>query len=398
MNNKRPLINFLILSVLLAFFLLFSPSYFVRYVSLFFIGSALLINIYVLIIPRFIKVRHVDSVVRGIKLQEMVIRLEVKNVSPIPIPYFTVTDQTGELFAEEYSFMVNLRPMETKIIRFVCKGHQRGEYFLGPVQMKGSDPLGYLTWKKRIDTRQRALVYPSIYRMDLINDRGLPSGSLNINNKMYEDVTQFRSLREYVPGDDMKRINWKASAKTNKLYTMEFDSTLYFPVLIVLNFSFDDYPVRYRNLLVERAAEVAASLAFYFANLKQEIGFVTSGAGTAQEANEEGVIQVQSKSGYEHAQEILEVISMLKARKGAADFNDLLFRAGSSISMGTRVIVVSPHIRESQAQTLIAAQRKGTNIQVLQLESSTERRDEDFVRGALRVISIRESGQEAIHE
>ena len=294
--------------------------------------------------------------------------------------------------------MVNLRPLETKTLRFVCKGHQRGEYFLGPVQLKGSDPLGYLNWRKRIDTRQQALVYPSIYRMDLVNDRGLPSGNININNKMYEDVTQFRSLREYVPGDDMKRINWKASAKTSKLYTMEFDSTLYFPVLIVLNFSFDDYPVRYRNLLVERAAEVAASLAFYFANLKQEIGFITSGSSGPDDTEEDGLIRVQSKSGYEHAQEILEVIAKLKTRKGSADFNSLLFRTGSSMPMGSRVMVVSPHIKESQAQTLIAAHRKGTNIQILQLESSSERRDEDFVRGALRVIPIRETGQEAINE
>ena len=398
MNNKRPLLNFLLLSALLAFFLLFSPSYFVRYISLFFIGTAILINIYVLVIPSFIQVRHLDTVVRGIKLQEMVIRLEVKNVSPIPIPYFTLTDQTGELFAEEYSFMVNLRPLETKVIRFVCKGHQRGEYFLGPVQIKGSDPLGYLNWRKRVETRQRALVYPSIYRMDLVNDRGLPAGTININNKMYEDVTQFRSLREYVPGDDMKRINWKASAKTSKLYTMEFDSTLYFPVLIVLNFSFDDYPVRYRNLLVERAAEVAASLAFYFTNLKQEVGFITSGSSGADDISEDGLIRVQSKSGYEHAQEILEVIAKLKTRKGSADFNSLFFRTGSSLPMGSRVMVVSPHIKESQAQTLIATKRKGTNIQILQLESSSERRDEDFVHGALRVIPIRESGQEAIHE
>ena len=398
MNNKRALINFIILTVGLLFFLFFSPSYYIRYICLFFIGAAVLINLYILLIPTFIKVRHVDSTVRGIKLQEMEIKLEVRNISPIPIPYFTLTDSTGELFAEMYSFMVNLRPFETRIIKFICKGHQRGEYFLGPVQLKGSDPLGYLTWKKRVETRLRALVYPSIYRMDLKNDRGLPAGSLAINNKMYEDVTQFRSLREYVPGDDMKRINWKASAKTNKLYTMEFDSTLYFPVLIMLNFSLDDYPVRYRNLLVERAAEVAASLAFYFADLKQEIGFVTSGAANEQEGNEEGYISVQSKGGYEHAQEILEVIATLKARKGGADFNSLLFRAGSSIPMGTRVMVVSPHIREAQANTLIAATRKGTNIQVLQLESASERRDEDFVKGALRVISIRESGQDTINE
>lgn len=398
MNFSRSIVNFLLLCVVLIFFFLFSPSYYVRYISLFFIGAGIVTYLYSMVIPLFISVRHVDPIVRGIKLQEMEIKLEIKNTSPIPISYFTLTDGTGELFAETHSFMVNLKPFERRVIRFICKGHQRGEYSLGPVQMKGTDPLGYSSWTKRIDTPMKAIVYPSIYRMDLINNRGLPAGSISVNDKMYEDVTQFRSLREYVPGDDMKRINWKASAKTNKLYTMEFDSTLYFPILIALNFSFDDYPVRYRNMLIERGAEVAASLAFYFANLKQEIGFATTGSTSVRASEQAGILGVQSKAGYEHAQEILEVIAKLKPQTGKADFSSLLFRAGSSIPLGTRVMVVSPRIREEQAQSLIAAHRKGINIQVLQIESTSERRDEDHIKGALRVISIKEMGQDTIHE
>ena len=77
MNNKRPLINFAVMAALLAFFYLFSPSYFVRYIALFFVGSALLINLYVLIIPFFVQVRHVNTVVRGIKLQEMGLALSI---------------------------------------------------------------------------------------------------------------------------------------------------------------------------------------------------------------------------------------------------------------------------------------------------------------------------------
>ena len=63
-----------------------------------------------------------------------------------------------------------------------------------------------------------------------------------------------------------------------------------------------------------------------------------------------------------------------------------------------RNLVESATITEAQANTLIAATRKGTNIQVMQLESSTERRDEDFVKGALRVVSIKQTGQDTINE
>ena len=181
---------------------------------------------------------------------------------------------------------------------------------------------------------------------------------------------------------------------------MEFDSTLYFPVLIVLNFCFDDYPVRFRNQQIERAAEVAASLAFYYADLKQEIGMVTSGTvARGPRTNEEGdYVSVQRKSGYEHAQELLEVVAKLKSVRGNADFSGLLFHAGSSIPMGTRVFVITPPVSESQAQSLISARRRGMNIQVMQIESSSERKTEDFIRGALRVVAIKELSQETIYE
>lgn len=398
-TNSKRIIGYIVLILVLLVFFLFSPSR-VRYVSFFFIGAIVLTFLYGRLIPLFLTARHQDDVIRGIKLQHMLVRIQVHNRSFLPISFFTLGDTTGEMFAERYNFLVSLGPLETQTITYRIRGDRRGEYFIGPIKLKGTDPLGLYSWTKRIESPLRAIVYPTIRQVDLLNRQGLPAGSLKINDKMYEDVTQFRSLREYVPGDDMKRINWKASAKTSKLYTMEFDSTLYFPVLIMLNFCYDDYPMRLRNQMVERAAETAASLAFYYAELKQEIGFITTGTTQTESAATTAgdLLVVQGKSGYEHAQEILEVIAKLKTVEGRADFNSMLFRSGSSIAMGTKVLVVTPRVSEEQAQSLIGARRKGLNIQVLQLETSGERRDEDYLRGALRVIPVKEMGQDTIHE
>lgn len=398
-NNSRRIVGYILLILVLLFFFLFSPSR-VRYVSFFFLGAIALTFLYGRLIPLFITARHEQDVIRGIKLQHMTVRLELRNRSFLPISYFTINDTTGELFAERYNFLANLGPFEKRTITYDIRGDRRGEYFLGPLRLKGIDPLGLFAWTKRIESNMRVIVYPTIRSVDLKNKLGLPSGNININDMMYEDVTQFRSLREYVPGDDMKRINWKASAKTTKLYTMEFDSTLYFPVLIMLNFCFEDFPVRMRNQVIERSAEVAASLAFYYADLKQEIGFVTTGTTTTESAASSTgeLLVVQGKSGYEHAQEILEVIAKLKTVDGRADFNTMLYRSGGSIAMGTKVLIVTPRASDIQAQSLIAARRKGLNIQVLQLESSGERRDEDLLRGALPVISVKDTAQDTIHE
>ena len=387
MNNRRSTIRILALVIPALFFYLFSQSYLIRHLSLFFIALSVFATLYVIVIPRLIEVRRLDSVVRGIKFQEIAVRIQLRNTSPIPIPYFTLTDQTDGLFAEASSFGVSLRPFEKKTVVFNCKGHRRGEYSLGPVGLSGSDPLGVLLWKRRVETYLGAIVYPSIHRLDLTNERGLPAGNIHTHNRIYEDLTRFRSLREYVAGDDTRRINWKASAKTNRLYTMEFDAALYFPALILLNFSLDDYPARYRDLLIEQAAETAASLVFHFADLKQEIGFVTSGIFSSRDEPEASLLRIPARAGYESAREILEVIARLKTEGGSADFNDLLWRGNRSVPMGTRLAVVSPRLTESQSAALITAQRKGATVQVLLVESPLAGRN-GAERGALSVISV----------
>jgi uncharacterized protein (DUF58 family) len=385
---------FIFLAVFFAFFLFFSPVDFIRYITLMIIGVIAVNIFYSLIIPRFITVSRIEDTVRGIKLHDIELKLRVKNKSIFPIPYFTVADTWGRLFSTEGTFLVRLGPYETKTVTYPVRGHKRGEYSVGPVKLNGSDPFGFFKWAKKIEAYGNVIVYPTIHRMDLFYSKGLPSGSLPIDNKMYEDVTQFRSVREYVPGDDMKRINWKASAKNNKLYTMEYDATMYFPVLTVLNFSQEDYPRRYRETLMERAAEIAASIPFYYATLKQEIGLISTGLPKDEE---EGYTIVPIKAGYEHAQGMLEHIATLKPSPGHIVFNDILYKSGVNLPMGVKVMVVTPPLKEDQAQSLIAARRKGLNVQVLQIESIMEKEETNILKGSMSVISIKELGKEIIH-
>lgn len=377
----------------LVFFFLYTPVPFVRYITALYLVVVLLAFIYTRVLPYAIVVTRVDDTQRGIKLQDIELRLRVRNRSILPVPYFTVADAHGQLFTRSDNWLVNLRPFEEREVSYTVQGQHRGAYELGPVTITGDGPFGLFSWRRSIDVPGTVVVYPSIHRLDLIYRQGLPAGSLPIDNKMYEDVTQFRSLREYVAGDDMKRINWKASAKTDKLFTMEFDSTLYFSVLVVLNFCRDDYPKRQRESLVERAAELAASVPFYYTQLKQEIGFISTG----NLPGEGGYATAPIKAGYGHAQGILELISRLEPVDGHADFNAMLYQSGIAVPTGTRVIVVSPTFSQSQADVLIAAERRGMNLLVMQIESQVERVQDEYFAGALNVIPIGRIGGETIH-
>ncbi len=377
----------------LAFFLAFTPVRIVRYFAALAILLVVASYVYTRILPHAITVSRVNETERGIKLQDIDLRLRVRNRSILPIPYFTIADAHGQLFTRSNSWLMSLGPFEERVVEYTVQGQSRGEFALGPVTTEGNGPFGMFAWGQQFEARGSVIVYPTIHPLDLMYNQGLPSGSLRINDKMYEDVTQFRSLREYVAGDDMKRINWKASAKTDKLFTMEFDSTLYFPVMVVLNLCRNDYPMRQRESLTERAAEVAASIPFFYAKLKQEIGFVSTGGIPGST----GYTTAPIKAGYGHAQRILELIAKLSPVDGHADFNEILYETGVSIPMGTKVIVVSPPFRQPQADVLIAAKRKGMNLLAFQIESQMERAEETHVSGAFPVVSVRRLEGETIH-
>lgn len=380
------------LLVVAALLFLFTPLRVVRVIALLILLVYAVAFLFVRLAPRGLKVSRAEELSHAMKLQTFDVTLTLRNRGVLPVPLVTVTDLPGSLYTASASAIVSVGAGEERGIAYRAQGRERGAYELGPVTISGRDPFGLLSWSRRIELPGRVVVYPTIHRLDFVVRRGVPSGTLAVADRMYEDVTRFRSLREYVPGDDVKRINWKASAKNNKLFTTEFDATLSAPVLTVLNFSRDDFPRRQRESLLERAAELAASVPFHFSALDQQVGFVTSGRAPGGE----GPLIRATGAGYEHAQGILELIATLEPSDGHADFAALLYRSGVTAGTGMKIIVVSPPPRREQADVLVAARRKGTNLMLVQVESQVERTEDAHVAGALPIVPVRSIGGEPI--
>jgi uncharacterized protein (DUF58 family) len=259
------------------------------------------------------------------------------------------------------TYFLKLRGGERRVLAYQVEGLRRGEFEIGPVLMSGSDPLGFFPWKISLDLKTRIIVYPRVYPLRLIDNQGLPAGNIRTENRIYEDVTRYRAIREYIPGDDTRRINWKVSARMGKLYCLEFLPTLYFPVLIALNLTASDYPLKYRLHRAERAIEMAASLISYFVNLRQEVGLVSSG----DLAGESGYHAVPIKPGTPHAVALLELLARIEL--GSSDFSDLLMSSELRIPYGTRICVVSPPLQDKQYGLLDELIRRGYRVELFQI-------------------------------
>jgi len=94
---------------------------------------------------------------------------------------------------------------------------ERGVYELGPLEMRVHGPLGLV--ERRIDRTDgtELAAYPE--RFDLTQPAAA-SGQLHARHDVARQ--EFDRVREYQPGDPLRRVDWKTSAKRGDLHVVEF--------------------------------------------------------------------------------------------------------------------------------------------------------------------------------
>jgi uncharacterized protein (DUF58 family) len=383
-----------VLLLVLLVVVLFFPLRILQFVALLYAAVFGLSYLYSRIVSRYVTVRRQDKVLRAHRFDPMEITLVVENRGPLPVAYLNVVDKQNYFFASEPgNFLIKLRPGERKILRYPIESQHRGQYSVGPALIQGSDPLGLFPFHQKTDQTQTLIVYPEILPLSLTTSEGLPAGTIRVENRIYEDVTRYRSLREYLAGDAPRRINWKASAKTGQLYVMDYLPLLYAPVLILLDLNREDYPMRFRYHRIERAATLAASLVVHFLALGQEIGLIAS----ARLGQEKEFPVAEIRGTHEHATTILEMLAKMDAAPGNRDFTELLYMSGIEVPVRTRLEVITPALSELQGARLRQVKEKGCTVEIFlfgeQHQAYRRRYGREF-----SIFSVRDFGNELIYQ
>lgn len=305
--------------------------------------SYLIINIlsyvYSKILFENIEIYHKKNIIRSYKNHNIEIELTLKNKSFLQANYLFIKDNTGLLSLKESGkFLIRLNKFEKVNLSYFVNAYKRGLFIIGPIKINGSDPLGFYPWEKTINSFSQIIIYPDIYKFFINIREGIPVGIIKSSNKIYEDTTLFKTVREYINGDDLKRINWKISAKMNKLHTMEYEYSLNSTVMILLNLNLNDFPLRYRFNHSENAIEIASSLVFYFTNQKQNIGLISNGKINNK------YVYFPIKNGHNHAVMILESLAMINTSEAFENLIGMI--AGTKIQLPgrTRIILITPKI------------------------------------------------------
>ncbi|MBN1698587.1 MAG: DUF58 domain-containing protein, partial [Spirochaetales bacterium] len=308
-----------IVVILCLFFILFFPYWFIQWTAFFILFIIVGSFAYSRLTYYAVSVARTQSIVRAYRRQVIEIALAVENNGFLPVHYCSVVDNPGGLWRmDESRFMFGLSGGQKRRLTYRLKGSMRGEYLIGPIIVASSDPLGIFPWVRRIEEQCTIIIYPSVFRVTREVRSGHPGGTIKVSDKTYEDVTRLKSIREYIPGDDVRHISWKISARLGGLYTREYLQALHSPVLLALNLSLEDYPVKHRYVYLEKAIEICASLVVFFSSLRQEVGLLST--GLVHDLHP----VVRIRGGHSHATMLLEQLAVVKGCGEDADIIGLI--------------------------------------------------------------------------
>jgi uncharacterized protein (DUF58 family) len=319
--------------------------------------------------------RHYDH--RVFLGQAFSVDVEVRNRGWLPVLWLRLSDAVPTELTSGSAFrqVVSLMPHERLDLRYTLAGRRRGYYEIGPFATQGGDLLGTATYQAQEPDKDFCIVYPKIVGL---RDLGFPSqspfGNLPSRDRIFEDPTRIQGVRDYQPGDSLRRMDWKTSARVGNLQVRRYEPAISLETAIFLNLNAVDYPRRERYTGTELGIVIAASVAVHVVEKRQALSLATNGrdplresepspndAGAPEEAHPLFAPTLSLRKGREHLMHVLDLLARVEVapEENALPFLDLLGRRSLSLPWGSTVVVITSREAEGLLDTLLALRRRG---------------------------------------
>jgi len=174
-----------------------------------------------------------------------------------------------------YTFL-NLNPNEEARIRYTLKCPVKGVYHLGPIQVRSHDPFNMFFTELEAEFDTTLTVFPQTREVKELYIKSrqpkIYPGEMRV--KMPGPGYEFFAIRDYIPGDPFKNINWKAYASTGRLLVNEHERESVSDITLV----FDSRSVSKYGMISDNAnlygARAAATLANFFLKRRDSVQLV----------------------------------------------------------------------------------------------------------------------------
>lgn len=309
---------------------------------------------------------------------EIALDIEIVNAKPLPLAWLRAEDELPKaLNIEPARLSHSHRPGRQRLINLISlrwyervtrhyrvRGVQRGAWAFGPARLLSGDMFGFDVREETLEQVDTLLVYPRIVPLTALrlpSDR--PFGEFRAMRQLAEDPLRLNGARDYVSGDSMRYVHWKATARRSSLQTKTFDASANHPLALFLNINTHEHAWEgYDPDLQEYAITATASLARWAWDQGQAVGLFAN-AVTQPGAR---IVRIRPAGHRDQLTLIFEALARV-IPFGRWPLEESLRYEGLHLPYGTTIVVVTALLTEPLRRTLLYLHDRGFAIALVTL-------------------------------
>jgi hypothetical protein len=189
----------------------------------------------------------------------------IKNYGILPAPYVIVKNKAlAKVDAKYNGDAVWLGIDESKWLRNKVRFTQRGIYNFGEIYLNISDLFSIFERSRNMNLSVPVKIYPKVHELNRFLARGSDIFKNAVSSKTnIEDLYSTKDIRKYYQGDNLKRINWKVSAKHGELFVRDFDTVSGEESNLFLDMSKDNFIIDHSGAVEEQLIDLCSSVVNY---------------------------------------------------------------------------------------------------------------------------------------
>lgn len=125
----------------------------------------------------------------------------------------------------DFQIIRNVRVLNKDSFKYFLRPTERGEYYFGKLNIYVSSPINLISRRFNYDENKMVPSYPSYIQLRKYDLMAFSNNLFQYGLKKIRRIghtMEFEQIKEYVQGDDIRTINWKATAKKNELMVNQY--------------------------------------------------------------------------------------------------------------------------------------------------------------------------------
>lgn len=298
------------------------------------------------------------------------IEYKIYNSGLLPIPYIEIEENINErlIKQKDKAKIFFIKPFDYIKIKKEYKSLHRGKYDVGNLDIIIEDIFSIKKSKMTLKDSLDIIIYPKIYDIKNINLFGKDFfGSDKTNEKHNEDYSNIKNLREYAPGDSLRRIHWKTSARKGQFFVKNFNTSSKINVKVFMDFEENKF-LRNNRSLEDVLIEITSSIIHFTLKNNIETEFISY-------TDKKLKMKLNNISLFNSFLDNMVTISPKMNRK----LSDTILEEVNITSLGTTIVIATIEIDKSMIDTILNIRKMGINITIFIIRDSFSKIDDERI-------------------